>query len=100
MPKEAIENGAAMEEEVDNAGYLIIMAAMKARKAKLKQADSQLRDQIAELQEDILEVQESNQNQDYCSCSYEGGEDTPTRTRTATHDANQDGKIWIWCDVN
>ena len=57
MPKEAIENGAAMEEEVDNAGYLIIMAAMKARKAKLKQADSQLRDQIAELQEDILEVQ-------------------------------------------
>ena len=78
-----------MEEEIDNAGYLIIIAAMKARKAKLKQADSQLRNQIAELQEKILEMQESNQNQDYCSCSYEGGEDTPTRTRTATHDATR-----------
>jgi len=34
-----------------------------------------------------LEVQESNHSQDYCSCSYEGGEDTSTGTRTANHDA-------------
>ena len=85
MPKKAIESGADMEEEVDNAGYLIIISALKARKAKLKQAECQLRDQISELQQEILEVQESNQS--HCSCSYDGGEDTPTRTRTATHDA-------------
>ena len=84
---QATENGADMEEEVDKAGYLIIIAALKARKAKLKQADSQLRNQIAELQQEILEVQESNQS--HCSCSYEGGEDTSTGTRTATYDATR-----------
>ena len=60
MPQ-ATENGADMEEEeVDDASYMIIIAALKARKAKLKQADSQLRNQIAELQEEILEMEESN----------------------------------------
>jgi len=34
-------------------GYLIIIAALKARKVKLKQADSQLRNQIAELQQNL-----------------------------------------------
>ena len=90
MPQKVTENGADMkeEEEVDNAGYLIIIAALlKTRKAKLKQTYSQLRNQIAELQKEILEMQESNQSQDYCSCSYEGGEDTPTGTRNATNDA-------------
>ena len=86
MPQ-ATENGADMEEEeVDDASYMIIIAALKARKAKLKQADSQLRNQIAELQEEILEMEESNQS--HCSCSYEG-EHTSTGTRTATHDATR-----------
>ena len=95
MPQ-ATENGADMEEEeVDDAGYMIIIAAMKARKAKLKEADSQLRNQIAELQQEILEMQESNLS--HCSCSYEGGEDTPTGTRTATHDATRMARSR--CDV-
>ena len=84
MPQ-ATENGADME--VDDASYMIIIAALKARKAKLKQADSQLRNQIAELQEEILEMEESNQS--HCSCSYEGGEHTSTGTRTAAHDATR-----------
>ena len=98
MPQKVTENGADMkeEEEVDNAGYLIIIAALlKTRKAKLKQADSQLRNQIAELQQEILEMQESNLS--HCSCSYEGGEDTPTGTRTATHDATRMARYG--CDV-
>jgi len=91
MSKGAIEYGADMEEEeeVNNstAGYLIIIAALKARKAKLKQADSQLRDNIVELQQEILAMQESNQSQDYCSCSHVGGEDTSPGTKTASNNA-------------
>jgi len=60
MPQKATENFSDMEEEVDDAGNLITIAALKARKAKLEQDDSQLRNQIAELQEEILEMQESN----------------------------------------
>ena len=99
MPQ-ATENGADMEEEeeVDDSGYLIIIAVLlKARKAKLKQADSQMRNQIAELQQEILEMKESNHSQDYCSCYYEGGEDTSTGKRTATHDAIRMARYG--CDV-
>ena len=60
MPQKATENFSGMEEEVDAAGNLITIVALKARKAKLEQDDSQLRNQIAELQEEILEMQESN----------------------------------------
>ncbi len=40
MPQKATENFSDMEEEVDDAGNLITIAALKARKAKLEQDDS------------------------------------------------------------
>lgn len=70
------------EEEANNsAGYLIIIAALKARKAKLKDADSQLRKQILDLQEEILMTQQYNKSQDYCNCPFAG--DTSVGPRTA-----------------
>jgi len=87
MSQEAISvNGDDMkeEDEIDNsAGYLIIIAALKARKAKLKQAESQLRNQILKLEEELLKTQDYNQSQSECNCCFVG--DRSAGTRFSTH---------------
>ncbi len=100
MPQKATENFADMkEEEVDDAGYLI--AALKRRKVKLKQADIELRNQIAELQQETLEMRRIQPEPGLLQLLLLRRRRRHTNRNQDCHlRFNQDGKIQKWYDVN
>lgn len=82
-----------MEEVEENSSeYLTIIAALKTRKAKLKEADSQAKAQIKEMEEELSQLKACNKSQGYCNCDDEEELDVEQEDNTSLNLCMEDNR--------
>ena len=60
-----------MDEDIDSSGYMMIIAALKTRRAKLRAAEKQAKSQIKQMEKELSQLMEYNKSQGYCKCDGE-----------------------------